>query len=160
MNFNQDINKISDFLYISNWETSNNPYVLKKYNIKAIITIETHRKSNEILDYYKENNIDYLFLYLYDLPSEDISKYFDISFAFIDKHIKKGENVLVHCMAGISRSSTLILNYLIRKYYERYNYSSKCSNCIVNYFLQLCRLKRPIINPNPGFITQLKNYYN
>ena len=159
MNFNHDINHISNFLYISNWETSNNPYELKKYNIKAIITIETRQKSKEILDYYTKNNIDYLFLYLPDLPSEDITKYFDISYAFIDKHVKKGENVLIHCMAGISRSSTLILNYLIRKYYEKQNHSN-CSNCVVNYFLQLCRVRRPIINPNTGFITQLKNYYN
>ena len=136
MYFNQDINKISDFLYISNWEASNNPYELNKYNIKAVITIETHKKSKEILDYYKKNNIDYLFLYLADLPTEDISKYFDISYEFIDKHIKKGENVLVHCMAGVSRSSTLILNYLIRKYYERYNHTN-CSNCVVNYFLKI-----------------------
>ena len=159
MNFNHDINQISDFLYISNWETSNNPYELKKYNIKAIITIETHKKSKEILDYYTKNNIDYLFLYLADLPTEDITKYLDVSYEFIDKHIKNRENVLVHCMAGISRSSTLILNYLIRKYYEKYNHF-KCSNCIVNYFLQLCRVRRPIINPNTGFITQLKNYYS
>lgn len=160
MNYYQDIDKISDFLYISNWETSNNPYVLKKYNIKAILTIETNNKPNDVLNYYKQNNIDYLFLYLNDLPSENIKKYFDVSYEFIDKNIKKGNNVLVHCMAGISRSSTLILNYLIRKYYEQNRYQNKCSECVLNYFLQALRTKRPIINPNTGFINQLKNYYN
>lgn len=160
MSFYHDINKISDFLYISNWDTANNPYELEKHNIKAVLTIETSNKPNHILKYYKENNIDYLYLYLNDLPSENITKYFDISYDFIDKNIKNGNNVLVHCMAGISRSSTLILNYLMRKYYEKNMYQNACSSCVLNYFLKAVRTKRPIINPNTGFITQLKNYYN
>jgi protein tyrosine phosphatase len=160
MSFNHDIDKISDFLYISNWDTANNLYELKKHNIKAVLTIETSNKPKYILDYYKQNNIDFLFLYLNDFSSENISKYFDISYEFIDKNIKKGNNVLVHCMAGISRSSTLILNYLMRKYYEKNIYKNKCSECILNYFLRAVRTKREIINPNPGFINQLKNYYN
>jgi len=94
------------------------------------------------------------------IPELKVSKYFDISYEFIDKNIKKGNNVLVHCMAGISRSSTLILNYLMRKYYEKNIYKNKCSECILNYFLRAVRTKREIINPNPGFINQLKNYYN
>ena len=159
MSFNHDIDKISDFLYISNWDTANNLYELKKNNIKAVLTIETSNKPTHILNYYKQNNIDFLFLYLNDLPSENITKYFDVSYEFIDKNIKKGNNVLVHCMAGISRSSTLILNYLMRKYYERNIYQNKCSECVLNYFLRAVKTKRQIINPNTGFINQLKNYY-
>lgn len=160
MSFHHDIVKISDFLYISNWETSNNPFELKKHNIKAVLTIETNNKPNHILNYYKQNNIDFLFLYLKDLPNENIAKYFDISYDFIDRNIKKGNNVLVHCMAGISRSSTLILNYLMRKYYEKNIYQNKCSDCVLNFFLHAVRTKRQIINPNKGFINQLKYYYN
>ena len=153
------INQISNNLYISNWDISNNPVELKKHNIKAIITIETRKKTDGILNYYRKNNIDYLFLYLNDLPSENITKYFDISYNFIDKHISKGNNVLVHCWAGVSRSATLILNYLMRKYYEE-DGRNQCSRCVFNYFLHYCQSKRPIINPNQGFIYNLVSYYD
>jgi hypothetical protein len=154
----QDVDEIIKHLYISNWYSSINPVELKKHNIKAIITIETRQKTQDILNYYRKNDIDYLFLYLNDLPSENISKYFNISYNFIDKHIKQGNNVLVNCWAGISRSSTIILNYLMRKYYETGG-KNQCSNCVFKYFLNHCQSKRPIINPNEGFKSALISYY-
>ena len=154
----QSMDKIVDHLYITNWETSNNISELKRNNIKAILTIETSQKPITVLDYYKKNNIDYLFLYLNDLSTENISKYFEKSYDFINSHINKGENVLVHCRAGVSRSATLVLNYLIRKYYEQ-DGRNKCSRCVLKYFLNYCKSKRFVINPNPGFINQLISYY-
>ena len=90
------------------------------------------------------------------IPHLYIYKYFDISYKFIKDHISKNKNVLVHCHAGVSRSSTLILNYMLRTYYK--NGGMKCPNCIFYYFLNYVRLKRPIINPNVGFINQIINY--
>lgn len=153
---NNNVDEIIPHLYISNWGSSNDPKKIKQYNIKAVITIETRKKPEYILKYYKENNIDFLYLYLDDMPNEDISKYFDISYNFIKKHIDKKENVLVHCYAGISRSSTIIFNYMLREYYLNNGY--KCPRCILKYFLDYSRNKRPIINPNTGFINQLLTY--
>ena len=154
----QDITKISNNLYISNWYTSINPIELKKYNIKAIITIETRQKTQDVLNYYRRNNIDYLFLYLNDLSSENISKYFDISYNFIDKHIKTDNNVLVNCYAGISRSSTIILNYIYRNNINKFS-NSECVACRIKNIIEYMRTKRSIINPNPGFIQQIIQYY-
>lgn len=157
MSYN-DITKIIDYLYISNWHTSNNILELHKNKIKAVLTIETRQKPDNIINYYRSNNIDYLFLNLKDLSNENILKYFDISYDFINKHISKGDNVLVHCWAGVSRSATLILNYLMRKYFE--NTKNKyCSECVLVYYLKYCQSKRPIISPNLGFINQLILYY-
>ena len=153
MNSN-DIVEIIHHLYISNWYTSNNPEVLKKYNIKAIITLETTPKTYDILHFYKKNNIDHLYIYIYDLPNINISEHFDETYDFINKHISKNENVLVHCMAGVSRSATIILNYLLRKSYE----TNQIDSCPCNTFrkiLNYVRNKRKIINPNPGFQKQL-----
>ena len=158
MSYN-DITKIIDNLFISNWDTSNNILELHKNKIKAVLTIETRQKPDSIINYYRSNNIDFLFLRLNDLPKENIRKYFDISYDFINKHISKGNNVLVHCWAGVSRSTTLVLNYLMRKYYLE-NIMNKCrSECVLVYFLKYCQSKRPIINPNSGFINQLISYY-
>ena len=56
----------------------------------------------------------YLYLPADDHESFDISKYFDEAAEFIEGKGKK-TNVLVHCMAGISRSVTLVLAYLMKK---------------------------------------------
>ena len=83
------MDEIIDNLYISNWEKSNDINELKKNNIKAIITVETECKPSNIIQYYKDNNIDYYYLYLSDLPESNISVYFDKTYNFIKKHIFK-----------------------------------------------------------------------
>ena len=158
----EDINEIIPYHFISNWNTSNNPNVIKKYNIKAVITLETIDKPKDIIDFYKNNNIDFMYIRLYDDPNSDISKYFDITYNFIDSHIKQKKNVLVHCMAGISRSTTIVLNYILKKKYEL-NYIEN-PYTVVDDIINYVRTKRYIINPNSGFIKQLmiqsKKYYN
>jgi protein-tyrosine phosphatase len=148
---------ITNHLYISNWDASNNIDLLKENNIKAVITLETRKKPNYILQYYKDNNIDFLYLPLYDYPDQNIQQYFDISYNFIQKHMNKSENTLVHCYAGISRSASIVLNYLVKKYFEKNNNSNDQPCCIVHNFLNMMRHKRNIINPNNGFMIQIQN---
>jgi protein-tyrosine phosphatase len=50
----------------------------------------------------------------------------------------------VHCAAGVSRSATIVIAYLIMK-----------KNMTCEEALKFARSKRPIIDPNPGFISQL-----
>lgn len=64
---------------------------------------------------------EHLILPAEDIPSFDISKHFDTGISFIDRH-RKHTNVLVHCHAGtrpryegISRSSTMVIAYLMKK---------------------------------------------
>ena len=161
MNSN-DIDEIIPRLFISNWDTSNNPSALENKNIKAVITLETTPKPDYILYYYKIKGIDYMYINLPDFPGADISKYFDTTYNFIKKHLSKGENVLVHCMAGISRSSTIILNYIIRRVYETGNVQKDPYN-IVKDVIDYSRTRRLVINPNQGFQQQLlakANEYN
>ncbi|CAK84805.1 unnamed protein product (macronuclear) [Paramecium tetraurelia] len=62
---------------------------------------------------------------------------FDEVADFIHNHLKNG-NVLVHCYAGISRSASLLIAYLI-KYH---NYTTLTT---INFIKA-----RPIIEPNDG----------
>ena len=55
--YNNDITEIVPHLFISNWFTSNNPNVLYNNQIKAVITLETLEKPNDILNYQKLNII-------------------------------------------------------------------------------------------------------
>mmetsp|Transcript_59719 Transcript_59719/g.82925 ORF Transcript_59719/g.82925 Transcript_59719/m.82925 type:complete len:86 (-) Transcript_59719:134-391(-) len=56
-------------------------------------------------------NITYHQLPLNDIPSQTLMPYFKEAIEFIDK----GETVLVHCHAGISRSSSMVIAYLMWK---------------------------------------------
>lgn len=163
-----DISEIIQHLYLSNWFTSDNPEVLKKYNIKAIISLETRPKSDQVLNYYNSNDIDHMYIYIPDIPNANISEHFDETYQFIKNHISVGDNVLVHCMAGISRSSTIVLNYLLRNVYEsnpalafenNYTYDDSvqksCPCNILKNTLDYVRKQRPIVNPNNGFMKQL-----
>ena len=150
----QDISEIVPHLFLSNWDTSNNIDIIKKYNIRAVITPETRPKPAYILDFYKKNNIDFMYIFLYDSSDSDIEKYFDTTYSFINNHISRGENVLVHCWAGVSRSATIVLNYMLKKFYDNKN-SNICACNSMKTILSYASQKRPVLNPNDGFKLKL-----
>jgi hypothetical protein len=89
-------------------------------------------------------NRAHLLIPVMDLPYVNLRPHFKPSYAFIESHLSQGHNVYVHCMAGISRSSTIVLYWLMRKFQ-------------MNLLEALTFLKqqRPIIRPNDGFLLQL-----
>jgi protein-tyrosine phosphatase len=163
-----DIDEIFPHLYISNWYTSNNEDVILKNNIKAVITLETRPKPQEIKKFYSMYGIDYIYINIGDMPNENIYKYFNMTYDFIKQYTSNHQNVLVHCYAGISRSASIILNYIIKDTYINNINNMKVYNespgKIVNYILLYAKEKRYIINPNEGFLRQLiyaaSNYKN
>lgn len=69
---------------------------------------------------------------------------------------KQGKNVFIHCYAGISRSSTVLLDYLLTYYIFD---TSKClsnTECALKFVRQF----RPIVNPNKGFYDLLLELHN
>jgi protein-tyrosine phosphatase len=85
-----------------------------------------------------------------DSPFQDIQPSILSSLEFIlDSQKEKEKNILIHCAAGISRSPTIVLAYLM-KYHEMN----------LNDALRFVQEKRPIIHPNPGFQKQLQEYAN
>ena len=93
------------------------------------------------------SNVQVHHVNVWDLADADIKDYFFSSITFIDKALKEKGTVLVHCNAGRSRSASIILAYFI------YKYGLSCDDA-----LQKLRSKRPSANPNPGFISQLKEW--
>ncbi len=63
-------------------------------------------------------NVIHLKISIDDSPFENISQFFGSCFEFISKNIKYG-NVFVHCVAGVSRSATIVIAYLMR--IKKYN---------------------------------------
>ena len=82
-----------------------------------------------------------------DVDNFDLSEHFEKCFDYIHEHRKDGRGVLVHCMAGVSRSATIVIGYLMR--YQ---------NMDLKTAYQFVKRKRTCIGPNKGFIEQLIKY--
>ncbi|RGB36093.1 protein-tyrosine phosphatase-like protein [Rhizophagus diaphanus] len=144
---------IEDFLYISDAVTAANSELLAENKISHIVNISPcinffgpSRIPYRISQKYPDWKPKYLRLYVSDDPKGKIEKFFESSNSFIHEANQESGRVLIHCWAGVSRSATLVLAYLLKQgltYLDAYNYLKE---------------KRPIIEPNPGFFFQLNNY--
>ena len=120
---------------------------LNKFNIGAVVTVlQRGRVSEEAIAYFVKDR-PHLRFFMYDAEDEPIENLFDKSTAFIDRHIREGRNVLVHCYAGVSRSVTLCVCYMMRcRGFETPNLA-----------LQHIRKVRDWVSPNDGFMRALKD---
>ena len=89
----------------------------------------------------------YKVIQVMDVPWENLGKYFPDAVAFIRGAIQSGGTVFVHCWAGVSRSSSCVIAYLMSEH-----------GLSLSSAINLVRRQRPIINPNPGFIKQLQAF--
>ncbi|CAF1257175.1 unnamed protein product [Didymodactylos carnosus] len=78
----------------------------------------------------------------------DIQQYFDKTNQFLHDAYTNGKHrVLVHCKCGVSRSTAIVLAYLIKHHNQP----------LEQAYLALAS-KRPQISPNLGFLLQLRRY--
>lgn len=86
----------------------------------------------------------YLIIPAADANGYNLAKHFDEAFVFIDEGIAQGQNVLVHCGAGISRGPAIAASYLVRKL-----------TIPAVEAVSLVHRARDCANPNDGFMKQL-----
>ncbi len=85
----------------------------------------------------------------FHLPIDDacevpISEYFHDVIEFIEAARQRGDQVLIHCAAGVSRSATLMIAYLMwKRHWTRKE--------AVEYVVA----RRKVVDPNDGFMDQL-----
>lgn len=147
----KDITSLSQNLFISNWNTSCNPVIVDQYNINVIISVCEHEKAPCIQEFYKQKDISYYNVKLYDHKSEKLNKLFYL-LPIIHQHRLQNKNVLIHCMSGISRSASLVLLYLL---YEKQLEHGKINREMYGEIMNDFKRKRKI-QPNDGFILQLE----
>ena len=129
-------------VYLGNYEAASDINLLKKYGIHAVLTVAADLR----LNYPASEGIAHEVISALDMASFDLSRHFNRCFDFLDKvRAETKTNVLVHCLAGISRSATIVIAYLIKmnkmSFDQAYNFVKK---------------RRKIIFPNPGFVRQLR----
>eukprot|EP01080_Neovahlkampfia_damariscottae_P005123 gene5123-8721_t len=97
-------------------------------------------------EYFKDN-FKYKSMNLYDGGNQGMIGLFFEAVYFIEQAISNGGKVYVHCVQGISRSSTFVLSYLIWK--EKIGFKKLYENL---------KTIRPVSSPNPGFLVQLMKW--
>jgi atypical dual specificity phosphatase len=122
---------------------------LSEANMKAFKITFIINATNEVPNLKLLGNAQRMKLWIDDIPEEQglSPQQLDLLADQINLNICDGGHVLVHCVAGVSRSATICLAYLT-KYH--------CRSLRDAYHL-MCS-KRPMVRPNIGFWRQLINY--
>lgn len=130
--------KIIDHIYLGSQDCCDLD-VLTAYNISSVLSVGIEPPC-------KFSNVNYKFVSCLDLPETDIT---DVlvkdCVPFIENCVNCNSNVLVHCNAGVSRSATIVIGYLILVKHFTYD---------VAY--SVVKIARCCIRPNKGFEEQLK----
>ncbi|XP_015450309.1 dual specificity protein phosphatase 22 isoform X4 [Pteropus alecto] len=91
--------------------------------------------------------VKYLCIPAADSPSQNLSRHFKESIKFIHECRLSGEGCLVHCLAGVSRSVTLVIAYIMTV--TDFGWEDA---------LHTVRAGRSCANPNLGFQRQLQEF--
>jgi hypothetical protein len=119
----------SDRVYLGGMNHALNDAVLQKHNISAVITIHPldplardEKDPFYGLGRYGTGNCPVKYHWM--VPLEDKSNsnlidHFDDTYHFIREQLGSGQNILIHCKSGRSRSVAVVIAFLQRTYYER-----------------------------------------
>jgi predicted protein tyrosine phosphatase len=136
--------QILDFLFLGSQQDALNREILKRNGITKIINLSEPGIKCESIP----NNKNYfLHIPINDSYQAKLLPHFDIAYEFLENARKSGEKVLVHCLAGISRSATLAIAYIMRT--KRFTSDDA---------YKFVKALRPSISPNFNFMGQLLEY--
>jgi len=132
--------QIIDNIYLGNFGSALSLEELKFIGIRKVICCAL------AMPLPFQDEMIYKHLPIIDDPEEDILPYLTDGIKFLND-CDSSVNVLVHCQAGVSRSASIVIGFIMWK--MRLSYEEA--------FL-LVKQKRKCVCPNDGFIIQLKNF--
>lgn len=132
---------ISHGIYIGSEFDAKNYDGLKAEQIEYIVNVTSH------VPLYHSEQMQYCHIPADDTQKQNLLIHFDQAHAFIQQAIENNHRVLVHCVAGISRSPVIVISFLMRY-----------AQMSMNDAYELVRRKRAIIAPNLNFMGQLLQY--
>ncbi|KAH8419520.1 hypothetical protein KR222_004068 [Zaprionus bogoriensis] len=127
-------------LYVGNYRDSKDHTQLEKFKISHIIAI--HDSPRRLLP-----DKHYLCVMASDTPDQNLSQYFSVCNDFIHAARLREGNVLIHCLAGMSRSVTVAVAYIMTATHLNWKEA-----------LKVVRAGRAVANPNTGFQNQLQEF--
>ncbi|TRY85511.1 hypothetical protein DNTS_011963 [Danionella cerebrum] len=133
--------RILDYLYLgSEWNAANFEE-LQKNNVGYILNV-----TMEIDNFFPES-FSYMNIRVYDVEATDLLSHWNSTYMFISEARKNGQAVLVHCKMGVSRSASTVVAFLMKQ-----------QGWTLDQSLNHVRERRPIVQPNDGFLKQLQTY--
>ncbi|XP_052770965.1 dual specificity protein phosphatase 4-like [Mya arenaria] len=125
-------------LYIGEEKHILHPDILHRIGITAILNVST-----SCLD-QPPSGFRYKSIPIRDNSTENISTWFNETLQYIEDTRREGGKVLVHCKAGVSRSATICIAYLMVH-----------SSLSLDKAFDFVQARRTIIAPNMNFMQQL-----
>ncbi|XP_037932191.1 dual specificity protein phosphatase MPK-4 [Teleopsis dalmanni] len=138
------LDEITNGLFLGNLSAATNMETLKSFKIKHILTLDTVPLPKHILE---ATFLTTKFIQIADMPKEDILHNLDQCLDFIGKALQLEQHILVHCYFGVSRSSSVVIAFVMKTHDLDYQQA-----------FDLVKSKRRYVQPNSGFIAQLKLY--
>ncbi|KAI3380816.1 hypothetical protein SNEBB_006168 [Seison nebaliae] len=140
MSFFTQVAKITDSLYLSSGAAAHRDN-LKLHGITCLMNISHEIPKQEVY------GVESIKISIDDSAQANLATYFDKLLEKIHEHELKGGRTLVHCVAGVSRSATICIAYLIRYCAMRLKQAH-----------DHVKSRRQFIRPNCGFWRQLIDY--
>ncbi|XP_057691648.1 dual specificity protein phosphatase 6 [Corythoichthys intestinalis] len=135
--------EILPHLYLGCAKDSTNLDVLEEYGIKYILNVTPNLPNL----FENAGEFKYKQIPISDHWSQNLSQFFPEAINFIDEARGQHRGVLVHCLAGISRSVTVTVAYLMQKL-----------QLSMNDAYDIVKTKKSNISPNFNFMGQLLDF--
>ncbi|KAJ8355454.1 hypothetical protein SKAU_G00182480 [Synaphobranchus kaupii] len=140
---NAELTPILPFLYLGNEQDAQDLDLMQRTNIGFVLNVTTHLP----LFHYERGLLCYKRLPATDSNKQNLRQYFEEAFEFIEEAHQAGQGLLIHCQAGVSRSATIVIAYLMKHTWMTMTDAYK-----------FVKARRPIISPNLNFMGQLLEF--
>ncbi|XP_043701299.1 protein-tyrosine-phosphatase MKP1-like isoform X2 [Telopea speciosissima] len=137
--FDKECSKVAEHIYLGGDAVAKNRDILKQNGITHVLNCVGF-----VCPEYFKSDLVYKTLWLQDSPSEDITSILYDVFDYFEDVREQGGRVLVHCCQGVSRSTSLVIAYLMWREGQSFDDA-----------FQFVKQARGIANPNMGFACQL-----
>ncbi|KAF0692495.1 Aste57867_16439 [Aphanomyces stellatus] len=137
----QPMDTILPFLLLGGDAAARNHELLYRAGVTHICNVAAQ------CDVHFPGKFVYIHLHLQDMASQKLARHFDHVTAFILRAKDLGGRVLVHCVAGVSRSACFVIVFLMRH----------CNMNLAQAYAHV-KAKREIVHPNSSFRFQLAMY--
>jgi len=137
--FDKECSRIAEHIYLGSDTVAKNHELLREKGITHVLNCVGF-----VCPEYFKSDFEYKTLWLQDSPTEDITSILYDVFDYFEDVREQGGRVLVHCCQGVSRSTALVIAYLMWRKGQSFEDA-----------FQFVKTARGVTNPNMGFACQL-----